>query len=229
MIQNRPIRKKYYFSASDVNERITTFHNYFHSNIDQPSDGIWEKSNKDLMGIFNLMTLRIKSGYKLESYVKLGREYLTYVFALPENINCPVPKRRKNIGFEEVMPKNAILNFMDVIEGDMNNPWSYLEASIFKREISSHNSSWHRLEILSQHPSNSNTEIAKWDYLISPSDWRPLVYFKDGSVYVQFYTTTSLWEESISRDLDIYWGWNSYAFRTESAPIAFGGVGSIII
>lgn len=230
MEQKRP-RKMYYFGAADVNKRIGVFHNYLHTTIDQPSHVFWEKSNKDLMGVFKLTTtLRIKSGYKLESYVKSGRHgCLTRVFALPENINCPAPKQRKDATFEEIMPKNAIPSFMDVIEGDIHNPWSYLEASIFEREISSHNGSWDRLEMLSQHPSDRGVEIAKWDYLMIPNDWRPLVYFKDESTaYVQFYTFTQIWGERISRNLDIYGKWNSFAFRTESTPIALSEGGIII-
>ena len=118
---------------------------------------------------------------------------------------------------------------MKVIEGDVNNPWSYLEASMFKRGINSHNSGWDNRPILAKHPSSDKANMAQWINLICPSDWRPIVYLDGFTVYVQFYTLSSLWGERINRELDIYSDWNSpYTSKTEVTPIAFGPGGVIL-
>lgn len=223
-------RKMYYFDPTEVENWRKGLEKSLPGRCDNPSDLYWEKSKKDLMGIFNFTKIRIQKGYKLESYVRQGRNgYLTHVFAYPLSSKCPDPKRIKGANFEEILPKNGIADYMAVIEGEIDDPWSYIEASLFKRAITNHNGGWSSHPILAKHPSIDNTNTSQWSNLIYPSDWRPIVFFDDWSVYVQFYTYSSLWGETINRELDIYSDWNTkYTSRTEVTPIAFGTGGFML-
>jgi len=171
--------------------------------------------------------LRIKPGYVLRAYVFHENGNANgVVWALPQDAPFPapdaVPVLEQHL-FKAPKPWDAIDDFMDAIEGN-GSSWSYLAASILRRELNEFGASWHGIQwgshcILETDPwrqPNPNPQddeahclpttparVWKWQ-ADRPQDWRPQVTIEADKVTVTFYTYSGKYPEKIFRHTDVY-------------------------
>jgi len=213
----------------------------------EPPQG-WTKSSVDLKGfLFVFKSLNIKEGMMLRAYQwRSGGNGYGVVWAMPQDLPLPEPDecevRSSDYPKSSVLvPQGALKDPMEAIEGDQSL-WSYMEASIFARELGEIGAMWHginwRTHILLDRgciltlrrptdirsledffkPIDLNPD--DWNWVMSqPVEWRPTVTKGESSVTVAFYTYSGLGNHRIYRHVDEY-RVGSYCFQSERTEIA---------
>ena len=127
---------------------------------------------------------------------------------------------------------------MQAIDGD-GSPWSYLEASLFTREIAEFGALWHGCDwsthtILGANPFGGGPAPGRvtrdadaWEWTEPvPDQWRPTVSMQGDAVTVTMYTHSALGSERIVRLVDRY-APGAYVAERESGVLAEGPGGFV--
>lgn len=202
----------------------------------------WKNHNVDYNRLFEITQgLKIKKGYKLQ-YLRYGYELpgtiakvasKTYIFGLPEDIDCAIPDVESTATFSEIKPKEAV-HLYETIEGD-KSPWSYIEASILYRQLKNN---------VFLYPTNDESNLVdkyaksgKLTWLCMPADWQAVVTCYSGIVFTHFYTYNEIYNVSVYKNLDVYYGtvddifgkiYGNYCVEMEKSQIAIGETGVMI-
>jgi hypothetical protein len=207
----------------------------------------WAKSPLDPMKFFDAATGRVwvKSGYTLRAYYHGGMNAYSQVFAARVNDPFPDPiPARSFLGFRSSklrLPLGALTDFMKIIDGD-HSPWSYLVASLLRRELKELGNTWHRLawkthDLLYSPPQwyldISPTENAEnrphftmlRRFLYRPEEWLPVFDKRAGICTLRFCTYSDM-SGTIFRHLDEY-AKGDYQFSSVVTPLARSGEGYI--
>ena len=161
--------------------------------LSRQGDGAWFASAydaNDLIRVFD--TLRLKAGFALHAYVYCaGGDGNGIIWGVPVEASLAA---REVYGSHGSPPEPlGAVPLMQVIEGD-GSPWSYLSASILRREAAEFGASWHGLNwtcetILSKFPNGaertkhwaSDTHAGDWEWRgPAPKTWEP-TYVERGS------------------------------------------------
>ena len=185
----------------------------------------WSKSRVNptkLVDSFN--PLRVRKDFVLRAYVfREEGNGNGVVWALPLNAEFPEPKdcpTLENHLRKAPKPSEALDDVMEAIEGD-NSAWSYLAASLLRREFSEfgavwHGSRWSTHTVLDDDPwkgaksddlamERPNSEPSKWKWLEDrPKSHAPEVKIEKDHVTVTFYTYSGLTKERIYQHVDTY-------------------------
>jgi hypothetical protein len=206
---------------------------------DASPDG-WHKSPVDPCALLDVFSsLRLRGGYVLRAYsFREGGNGNAFVFAQPVDLPFPKPDdccRDKRQFLEPPVPPGSLADVMEAIEGD-GSPWSYLSASLLRREFRNFGARWHGIEwsthyILGENPlsglppsADMTTDGSQWEWMEpEPRQWLPTVAMAK-PVIVRFFSYTGLGQERIVRHLDTYHP-GKYSFDTEEAVIARGPSG----
>ena len=193
---------------------------------------------KRLMNSFPL--LRMVEGYTIRIY--LWRDSVGgygSVWGMPEEIPFPEPNWcLDNDDGEKVpmtlfedrrnppKPQGALDCFMEAIRGD-GSPLSYLQASIFEREVNELGAFWHGISwgthrIFYKDPSYEGLKF-QWEEP-KPSEWEPMVFMDKDICTVKFYSYSKLHVEAVYCHIDTYKK-NHYIFKTNQSVIAKGSGG----
>ena len=214
---------------------------------DPQSDALdWIKSINDPMDVLEVFdALQIKHAYVLRAYQCVGMMGGNgFVYAMPENSDFPDPNdcpRLKDQRFEPPKPPESLDDFMEAIDGD-DSPWSYLSASLVKRELTEFGAMWHGCDwsthrILGSGPLKSDGGSASveaprgspedwlWQY-DEPDEWHPTVKMDNAEVTVMFYTYSGLGRDAIYQQIDRFHR-HSYRFTNETIKLAEGSSGYV--
>jgi hypothetical protein len=192
-----------------------------------------------VLGVFS--ALRLKQGFVLRAYqFREGNNGNAFVWALPAEAKLPAPEdcpRLEEVFLEPARPPSALEDIMDAIEGD-GTPWSYLSASMLKRELAEFGAMWHGCDWSTHallggvlgHSSAENspfdgpqTPADDWTWLQPPpSQWLPEVQMKEASAIVTFHTYSGLGQESIFKHTDTYSSLGCYGSARHEEAIATG-------
>lgn len=216
----------HFFEAGLISTLRASAENARRLKIESIPEG-WSSSQVNPMKLLEVFpSLKIKSEYVLHAYqFRLGGNGHGIVFALPKDLPLPEPEiysNKSSRDFEPPYPLGALVNVMEVIEGD-GTPWSYLSASIFAREVDEFGAMWHgndwtthtiidSIESLRpQHGLSSkvfdipSTDPDEWEWIDSkPEDWRPKFYKANGQVTVEFFSYSGLGTQSLFKHIDTY-------------------------
>ena len=205
--------KVHYFPAEELNQLHIKAEDLWRI----PAKQGWQKSAIDPMEILRLFDgLWIKDGYTLKAYIyREGMSGFGVVWALPEGEFPEVEECLKIDEFGTPKPKNAI-HFMDVLEGD-ETPLSYINASIFYREMLEFGAVWHGLSW------GLHEIIERTDRINLPKDGdlRPKVNLGE-RVIVEFYTLCGLYRWRIFKHKDTL---TDYRIIPQVTLVAEGGKG----
>jgi hypothetical protein len=194
-----------------------------------PPDGPngWSKSTMDPNKVLELFKpLRLRKGYVLRAYqFKAEGNGNGVVWAMPADAEFPEPKDcpiLENHLLKAPKPFEALDDVMEAIEGD-GTPWSYLAASLLRRELSEFGASWHGCNwslhfVLDEDPwmadppnpdepalDRPTTKALEWTWLDeAPKDWRPRVTGDEDRVTVTLYTYCGLETQRLFRYTDTY-------------------------
>jgi len=207
----------------------------------------WSKSELDpslLVQVFK--PLGLKPGFRLRAYIyREDGNANSIVWAMPEAADFPEPKDCPTLEhhlFQAPKPWDALDDFMEAIVGD-GSEWSYLAASILRRELREFGASWHGIEwgthfILDEDPwlgalpnpeefdlSRPSNPEPQWKWSeAKPKDWAPTVQVEPNQVVVTYYTYTGKGTQRIIRHTETYRP-GSYRARVRDQEIATGGPG----
>ncbi len=207
----------------------------------------WSKSRYDPNRLLEMFQpLRLRQGYVLRAY--LYREHGNgngVVWAMPEDAEFPEPKDCPILEthlLKAPKPSEALDDAMEAIEGD-GSPWSYLGASLLRREFREFGAAWHGCRwrthfILDGDPwkagppkgsgpdqERPRSKVQNWKWHESrPTNWAPQVKIEADRVTVTFYTYSALHPEGIYRHTDVYRS-GKYRPRTEDRCIGEGPEG----
>lgn len=209
----------------------------------------WNRSRLDPMRLLSAFpALGLNEGYILRAYqYRSGGNGNGIVWAMPRDADFPAaeefPRLEENF-LQPPKPPSAIDDVMQVIDGD-GSPWSYLEASLFAREVAEfgamlHGVSWGAYKILGEDPwqGGPDGDLAdirrhpaagpdEWEWRDdSPADWRPSVTRIANEWLVQFIIYTGLGGQRIALSKDRY-GAEGYQFESEVSVVASGPGGYI--
>jgi len=179
--------------------------------------------------------LQLKPGFILRGYLFRERNDGTgVVWAMPEKAPFPEPKKLLPRGVTDRLPHppKALDNVMEAIAGD-GTPESYMDASLFAREIAAfgafgHGQRWSTHFILTRSPWETHDPASvqpdgspeEWQWTEpAPTSWVPTVEMADDSVTVSFYTLSKLGNQQITRFIDRY-AKGQYTFTTEKQRVA---------
>ena len=207
----------------------------------------WSKSRVDpgkLVEIF--APLRLRKGYVLRAYIfREEGNGSGVVWAMPEDAALPEPHdgpARENHLLKAPKPWDALDDPMEAIEGD-GSAWSYLAASLLRRELREFGAMWHGCNwqthfLLDSDPwkggppsedasplERPTSGIDQWKWLgPRPTQWGPQVRVEDDQVTVIFHTYSGLENEAIYRHTDTYRA-GKYRAKVEQEKIAEGPEG----
>lgn len=166
----------------------------------------------------------IKEGYVPRAYVFTGNiGGFSVVWAMPEDSEFPdVDELGASKHSDTPKPENA-LYFTEVIEGD-NSPESYIQTSLFVREMYEFRAFWHDLwwsthEIVDK--KSEEWEDYEWEDV---EDLRPKVVFRN-IITVEFYTFSMTKIRAVYRYRDVYT--SGYRFKSKEDVVAYGGGGFV--
>lgn len=221
--------------------------------VSEPSEGEakipegWSKSRYDPNRLVELFQpLRLRKGYVLRAY--LFREKGNgngVVWAMPEDAEFPAPNDCPILEthlLKAPKPSDALDDAMEAVEGD-GSPWSYLAASLLRRELREFGAAWHGCRwrthsILGSDPwkggppsgtgpdqEKPRSKVQQWKWLQpKPANWAPQVKLEGDRVTVTFYTYSALHPEGIFRHTDVFRA-GKYRPKTEDQRIAEGPEG----
>jgi hypothetical protein len=209
----------------------------------------WSKSTVDPNKVLELFKpLRLRKGYVLRAY-QYNEEGNGngVVWAMPVDAEFPEPKdcfTLENHLLKAPKPLEALDDVMEAIEGD-GTPWSYLAASLLRREFSDFGAAWHGIHwslhfVLDEDPwmadppkpdepvlDRPTTKAVEWIWLEeAPKDWRPRVAVDKDGVTVTLYTFCAVETQRLFRYTDTYKPGKLRA-KVEEKEIAKGGPGVI--
>ena len=197
---------------------------------DNGSDG-WRKSPVDPCLVLNVFRLlHLLPGCTLRAYqFRLGGNGNAFVYAMPVNSPFPEPDEcpRDEFRFlEPPVPSGALSDVMAAITGD-GSPESYMQASIFAREIVEfgalwHGSEWSMHEIIAANSRCLAAERqAEWEWMeFAPVEWSPTVTMGD-QIVSEFYSYTILGGERLTRHVHSFQN-GSYVCVASDRMIAKG-------
>lgn len=193
----------------------------------QPEPQGWTKSRVDpgrLVEIFK--PLRVRKGYVLRAYVfREEGNGNGVVWAMPNDAEFPTPQDCPTLEshmLKAPKPSEALDDAMEAIEGD-GSPWSYMAASLLRRELLEFGALWHGCNwrthfvlgedpLLAGPPKDGDSPMERpassaqqWKWLEPrPEQWGPQVRVENDRVSVVFYTYSGLDKEAIFRHTDTY-------------------------
>lgn len=209
----------------------------------------WSVGKLDAKGFVSVFEpLRIKNGVVLRSYVfREGGNGNGVVWALPADAEfpppdrCPKGKYLPDLHMPVPRPPAAFASVMAQIEGDAS-PWSYLAASLLRRELQEYGAMWHghkwsTHKILESDPLRDvDRERAadadpmmtprgprsEWKWVgKQPDDWRPCVEISGDRVIVTFYTYCGWERQRVFMHTDRY-SVGNYDAESETTELAKG-------
>jgi hypothetical protein len=187
----------------------------------------WSKSTLDPSKVLELFKpLRLRKGFVLRAYqFKEDGNGSGVVWAMPADAEFPEPKDCPTLGnhlLKAPKPFEALDDVMEAIEGD-GTPWSYLAASLLRRELADFGAAWHGATwslhfVLDEDPwmtdppkpdepalDRPTTKAVEWTWHEeSPKDWRPLVVVDKDRVTVTLYTYCGVETQRLLRYTDTY-------------------------
>jgi len=212
----------------------------------EPPEG-WSVSLADPMDLLAVFKpLRLKAGFVLKAYeFYSGGNGNGVMWAVPAGGQFVEPgqgQQESRSLFDPPKPDSALDDIMDAIDGD-GTAWSYLCASLFRREAEELGARWHGCDwdthdFLGRNPvtaspatkrrlSLSATPPSDWRWVQrEPEQWLPAVEESAGTMTVTFYTLSSYAQETIYRHRDRFRR-GGYRFRSYRKAIAFGGGGFV--
>jgi hypothetical protein len=185
---------------------------------------------KGFLSVFK--SLNVKEGMMLRAYQwRSGGNGYGVICAMPQNLPFPEPDECE-VGSGDypkstvLVPLGVLKDPMEAMEGD-RSLWSYMEASIFARELGEIGAMWHginwRTHILLDrgciYDLRRPTDVRSledffkpidlspddWDWIEpQPVEWRPTVTEGESFVTVVFYTYSGLGNHRIYRHVDEY-------------------------
>jgi hypothetical protein len=221
------------------------------SNVkDVPWDdgSFWYKSTLDPTKVVDVFdSLRLKKGVVLRAYqLESGGDSWGYVWALPADAKFPEPQECPQIKAPSILrkpdarkPPAALDDVIEAIEGD-GSPWSYLAASLLKRQLEELGSRWHGRRWTDHRVIDRNlwkSPKVEEDVGIplsddwkafepEPREWRPQVQIREDEVTVIFFTYCVRRREAIYKQTDRY-KLGSYRSETDCRKIAEGRGGVV--
>ena len=211
--------------------------------VGSPSNG-WFASNydaNDLMRVFD--TLWLKAGFALHAYeYRAGSNGNGIIWAVPADARLVAPgecPRLEDTWLQPPRPPEAV-RLMQAIEGD-GSPWSYLSASILRREAAEFGAIWHGCvwsdqTILSKPPRQADSQDASADALkltgdapagnwtwhgAVPHTWKPTYADMGTTREVVLHIHNPIGGEEIYRARDTYPA-GSYDGKTETTVLCTG-------
>ena len=200
----------------------------------------------DLIRVFD--TLRLKAGFALHAYaLNEGTGGNGIIWAVPNEPSLVAPEERPDLAvmwLDPPKPPGAV-PLMQAIEGD-GSPWSYLSASILRREAAEFGAFWHGCEwspqrILSKPPRQADDQDVpvhdgdrsgdapasdwKWRGPV-PKTWEPTYVERDSTKRVVLHIYNPVGEEQIYRATDTYRA-DSYDCTTRTRVLCTGSGGFI--
>lgn len=227
------------FPIHRVNELRKQAREARQARMDGP-DG-WCISEVDPTNVLKVFgALRLKEGYALRAHqYREDGNGDGLVWAMPVDAplldpgNCCSERRRLHP--HALRPAEALSNLMDAIQGD-GTPWSYLEASLFAREIEDFGVFWQGCSkeadvILGADPFCTGQQASivgptpdgdawRWNEP-KPTSWEPSFEQTNETVRIRFYTYRRVGRENIFRTVDAF-RLGQYAFQTEGTKVAVG-------
>ena len=200
------------------------FSDNYLTELGSESETCWYKSPVDPMKLLcEFKRLSLKPGYTLRAYVYfVGDNGHGIVWGFPENSVFPGPETciNKTDHFPEAPKPPEAVPIEDVLEGN-RKPWSYIEASIFLREIREFGARWHGcfwsdVEILCCNPFDKKSNIptrsssnkfnpSQWKWRSKKvADWRPKIIIEPERVRVHFYIYNTVGRKTIELKEDLY-------------------------
>lgn len=213
--------------------------------LDRLPEG-WSKSGVDPAGVVaTFPSLRVKSGYVLRAYqFRSGDNGNAIVWAVRADTQFVEPdacERLPDYFLQPPRPVDALDDFMEAIEGDAS-PWSYLCASILRRELQEFGAIWHGCDWETHTIVGSdrtrrrgrrsarqlcNAQPNRWNWSEpAPKNWRPCVEMENGRVWVRFFTYTGLGQERVVQHTDEFAAM-SYTHRAVEKILAWGPSGYV--
>jgi hypothetical protein len=182
---------------------------------DDPEPEGWSKSWHDPLKVVELFRpLRVKKDHVLRAYLhREGGNGFGVVWALPADSEYPEPKdcpRLEHHYLRLPKPWDALDDTMEAIEGD-DSAWSYLAASLLRRELGEFGALWHGIQwgthvLLDDNPwaggpprddelprQRPDSQPHQWKWFeVQPANWAPQVRLEPDRAIVTFYTYTAL-------------------------------------
>ena len=213
-----------------------------------PFSGRWSVSDgaNDLIRVFD--ALRLKAGFALRAFVyREGANGNGIIWAVPADAppvaadDCP---RLEDTWLQPPQPPGGV-PLMQAIEGD-GSPWSYLSASILRREAAEFGAIWHGCvwsdqTILSKAPRQADGQdgedrarkltgdapVSNWTWCGAvPPLWKPTYADKGTTREVVLYIHNPVGLEEIYRATDTYPA-GSYDGETETTVLCRGEGGFV--
>ena len=230
------------FSAAKIKEIRQQATKATESPEDTPEG--WSKSRVNpnkLLGVFKPLVLR--KGFLLKAYVfKEEGNGNGVVWAMPSTADFPDPKDCPTLEshlMKAPKPADALDDAMEAIEGD-KSAWSYLAASLLRRELSGFAARWHgdlwgAHVVLDEDPwkggpvkpddsplDRPTSKPTEWKWFGDcPKSYAPEVKRGEDEVNVTFYTYCALDKERLYRHIDTY-RVGKYRPKVAEKPIAEG-------
>lgn len=204
----------------------------------------WSKSRVDPAKLVEIFApLRLRKGYVLRAYVfREEGNGNGVVWAMVEDTEFPAPKdcpTLENHLLKARKPWDALDDPMEAIEAD-GSAWSYLAASLLRRELREFGAMWHGCNwathfLLDDDPwkggaprddpsplERPTSKADQWKWLEPrPTQWGPQVRVENNQVTVTFYTYSGLEKQAIYRHTDTYRA-GKYRAKVEQEKIAQG-------
>lgn len=220
--------------------------------LDEQRSGPWPEgwfaSDFDanvLIAVFD--TLRLKAGFALHAYrLREGHGGNGIIWALPaDSPQVPPDECFRLEGFLSPPKPPGAVSLMKAIEGD-GSPWSYLSASILRREAEEFGAFWHGCKwtpqtILSKLPrptSDPDVSADEWmetgdtpeDYWTwqdaAPTTWEPTYAESGATRMIVLHIRNPLGRDQIFRATDTYQP-GSYDCATKTRVLATGAGGFV--
>ena len=213
-----------------------------------PSREGWFESTYNSSGLIRVFaTLRLKPGFALRAYQYdggIGRNGI--LWAVPTETSSVTPEECPDLEFMGLdsppRPPRAV-PLMQAIEGD-ETPWSYLSASILRREAAEFGAFWHGLDwtpqtILSKPPKQVDGPVVSdgeggqpgeapasdWTWHSSaPKIWEPTVTERGATRKVVLHIYNPVGGEHIYRATDTYRA-DTYDCTTKTKALCSGSGG----
>lgn len=207
----------------------------------------WTKSRINPAKLLDIYKpLHLRKGFVLRAYqYRSDVNGNGIVWALPDTADFPEPKDCPTLAnhlLSAPKPADALDDVMEAVEGD-GLAWSYLAASMLRREFSGfgamgHGMSWGLHTVLGEDPWKAgppkenefpiDRPTGRADQFTwkepKPTDWNPQVHIEDDQITVTFYTYSGYETQTIYRHTDTYRP-GKYRPRVEEKPVAIGPPG----
>ena len=212
-----------------------------------PSAEGWFQSAYDPSNLIRVFdTLRLKAGFALHAYqFNGGIGSNGIIWAVPTETSSVSPKECPDLEIIRLHPPRPprAVPLMQAIEGD-GSPWSYISASILRREAAEFGAFWHGCDwtpqtILSKHPQQVDDPVVPDDTGDQPGDapasdwtwhgsvpkiWEPTFAERGSTRKVVLHIHNPVGGEQIFRATDTYRA-DSYDCTTKTKVLCTGSGG----